>query len=357
MSALASLTERVRDLRELEALAKVSLPRAAWSYLMSGAGEDLSLRANTERFGAIQLAPRCLVDVSRIDTALTLLGTSLAHPILLAPTGANQRYHPEAELATVRGAAAAEALSVQAAFGSLPIEHVGAAAASPMWFQIFVFRDREFTRALAQRAVDAGARALVLTVDLPVRGARGTEDALAPDWGNLEGLAPGLRASPSSRRVDELYLDPSLTWEALDWLRALVSVPVVVKGILRPDQAVMAADHGAAAVIVSNHGARNLDTVPATIDALPRVVQALEGRVPVLMDGGVRRGTDVVKALILGAKAVLVGRPYLWGLAAGGAMGVRHAIDLLRAELETTMGLLGAPTLADLTPDLLWRQG
>jgi 4-hydroxymandelate oxidase len=358
VSALEPPVEAARDLRELEALARASLPAPAWTHLTSGAGDELSLRANTERFGAIRLAPRCLVDVSRIDTAVTLLGASLPHPILLAPTGANRRYHPEAELATVRGAAAAEALSVQAAFGSLPIEQVGAAATSPMWFQTFVFRDREFTRDLAQRAVAAGARALVLTVDLPALEARGPARATTdPDWGNLRSLTTGPRARASDRAARDLVLDPGLTWAALDWLRSVASVPVVVKGVLRPDQAALATARGAAAVIVSNHGARNLDTVPATIDALPRVVRALEGRVPVLLDGGIRRGTDIAKALILGATAVLVGRPYLWGLASAGAAGVRHAIDLLRRELEATMCLLGAPTVADLTSDLLWTEG
>jgi 4-hydroxymandelate oxidase len=274
------------------------------------------------------------------------------------PPGApNRRDHPEAELATVRGAAAARALTVQAAFGSVPIDEVGAATSGPLWFQTFVFHDRGFTRELAQRAVAAGARALVLTVDLPTLEARGHDPATVdPDWGNLRTFATGRGAGASGPRAHEPILDPSLTWAALDWLRSVVSVPVVVKGVLRPDQASLAAAHGAAAVIVSNHGARNLDTVPATIEALPAVVRALGGRVPVLLDGGIRRGTDIAKALILGAQAVLVGRPYLWGLAAGGAAGVRHAIDLLRRELETAMCLLGAPTLADLTPDLLWLE-
>jgi 4-hydroxymandelate oxidase len=226
-----------------------------------------------------------------------------------------------------------------------------------VWFQTFMFRDRDFTRDLAQRAVGAGARALVLTVDLPILEARGHDPTTVdPAWGNLRRLDSGPGARRSGERPRESILDPGVTWAALDWLRSVVSVPVLVKGVLRPDQATRAVAHGAAAVIVSNHGARSLDTVPATIDALPRVVRALDGRVPVLLDGGVRRGTDIAKALILGATAVLVGRPYLWGLAAGGAAGVCHAIDLLRRELEMAMCLLGAPTLAHLTPDLLWAE-
>lgn len=349
------------NLHELEPLARERLTEQAYSYVRGGSGDEHSLRWNDEAWARLRLAPRFLVDVSAIDTRTTLLGHDLAAPILLAPTAAHLLYHPEGERETVRGAAAAGALYVQSTLATVGVSEVGEAATGPWWFQLYVQRDRGFTRDLVRRAEDAGASALVLTVDLPVLGARDT------DRRNSLGLPPGVEYAnlssldlvpdelPPERRVYNPHLDPSVTWEDVDWLAALARVPLVLKGVLRPDDARRCVDHGAAAVVVSNHGARNLDTVPATADALPRVVDAIAGQVPVLVDGGVRRGTDVTKALILGASAVLVGRPYVWGLAVYGADGVKLVVDMLRTELEMAMGLLGAPTLADLTPDLLWR--
>ena len=349
------------NLHELEPLARERLTDQAYAYLAGGSGDEHTLRWNTEAWSRIRLAPRFLVDVSAIDTGLSLLGHDLAAPILLAPTAAHALFHPEGELATVRGAAAAEALVIVSTSATVGVQEVGAAAAGPWWFQVYVQRDRGFTQDLARRAVDAGASALMLTVDLPVLGARDTDRrnslGLPPgvDYANMRGLDPAPDPLPPERRVYNPHLDPTVTWDDLDWLASLVDVPVLVKGVLRPDDARRAVDHGAAAVVVSNHGARNLDTVPPTAEALPRVVAEVGGEVPVLVDGGVRRGTDVAKALMLGATAVLVGRPYVWGLAAYGAVGVKLVVDLLRTELEMAMGLLGAPTLADLTTDLVWR--
>lgn len=351
----------VVSLRELEPLARELLTAQAYTYVAGGSGDEHSLRWNTEAWAAIRLAPRFLVDVSAIDTSLTLLGHRLSCPVLLAPTAAHRLYHPGGELETVRGAALAEALYVQSTLATVGVGEVGAAATSPWWFQVYIQRDRGFTRDLVARAEAAGASALMLTVDLPVLGARDTDRrnslGLPPgvEYENLRGLALVPEELPPERRVYNPHLDPSVTWADLDWLLSVASVPVLVKGVLRPDEAVRAAEHGAAAVVVSNHGARNLDTVPPTAEVLPYVVDAVAGRVPVLVDGGIRRGTDVAKALILGASAVLVGRPYVWGLAVEGAAGVKRVVDLLRTELELAMGLLGAPTLADLTPDLLWR--
>jgi len=346
-----------RDVAGFESRAREALPDGAWAYLSSGTADELSLLWNVQRSAAVRLAPRCLVDVSRLDTRLTLLGLPLAHPILLAPTGSNRRYHRDGEHGVARGAADAQALSVQATFGSTAIEEVAAAATGPLWFQMFVHRDRGFTRELARRAQDAGVSAIVLTVDLPFRAvlARSPSADSQSDWPNLSGLAPARPAQGGD--IYHPYLDPGLTWHALAWLCSVVDVPVVVKGVLRPDDAQAAVDHGAGAVIVSNHGARALDGVPATIDALPGVARAVGDQVPVLQDGGIRRGSDVAKALILGADAVLIGRPYIYGLASDGAAGVTRVVEILRTELEQTMGMLGAPTLADLTPDLAWRSG
>lgn len=312
-----------------------------------------------------------------LDTSTTLLGTPLSHPILLAPVAAHRLYHPEGELETLRGAAAGEALHVQSTMSTVSVEEVGAAARgavargeaargavagadvpSPWWFQLYVQRDRDFTADLVARAEAAGASALVLTVDTPTLGARDRDrrGGLPPaSYPNLRGL-PEVEddGTPAHRRIFLPRFDPTFSWETFAWLLGVARTPVVVKGVLRPDDAARAVEAGAAAVIVSNHGGRNLDTVPATVDALPGVVAAVGGRVPVLVDGGIRRGTDVAKALALGAAAVLVGRPFVWGLAADGADGVRLVIEMLRTELEMAMGLLGTPTLADLTEDALW---
>ena len=342
----------------LEPLARDRLSEEAYDYVAGGAGDEHTLRWNVERWSALRLAPRCLVDVGTLDTSTTLLGAPLTHPVLLAPTAAHRLYCADGEHATLRGAAAAEALYVQSTMGSVGVEDVGAAAAGPWWFQLYAQRDRGHTRDLVARAAAAGASALVLTVDTPVLGARdrdrrgGLPPAAYPNLAGLPDAPPD--DLPAHRRVYLPRLDPTLSWQTLDWLLSVADLPVLVKGVLRPDEAARAVDAGVAGVVVSNHGARNLDTVPATVDALPRVVQAVGGRVPVLVDGGIRRGTDVAKALMLGAQAVLVGRPYVWGLAAFGAAGVQHAVEILRTELEMAMGLLGAPTLADLTPDLLW---
>ena len=353
--------DRPVNLHELEPLARERLTEQAYAYLAGGSGDEHTLGWNTAAWQRIKLAPRFLVDVSAIDTRLSLLGHDLVAPILLAPTAAHLLFHPNGELETVSGATAAEALFILSSLASLGVQDVGAAARGPWWFQVYVQRDRGFTRELVRRAVGAGASALVLTIDLPVLGARDTDRrnslGLPPgvEYANLQGLDAVPDPLPPERRVYNPNLDPTVTWDDLDWLVSLVDVPVLAKGVLRPDDARRAVDHGAAAVVVSNHGARNLDTVPATAEALPRVVDEVGGDLPVLVDGGVRRGTDVAKALMLGATAVLVGRPYVWGLAAYGADGVKLAVDMLRTELEMAMGLLGAPTLPDLTPDLVWR--
>ncbi|HEX6921077.1 MAG TPA: alpha-hydroxy acid oxidase [Actinomycetes bacterium] len=353
--------DRPVGLADLESLARDRLPAAALAYLGCGSGDEHTVRWNLDAWPEIRLAPRNLVDVGRIDTGLRLLGQPLDHPILLAPTAAHRLFHPDGELATLRGAADAAALYVQSTLGSVVVEEVGEAATSPWWFQLYVQRDRGFTRELVLRAAEAGASALVLTVDLPVLGARDADrrdrTGLAPgaDYVNLRGLELAPDPAPPERRVYNPHLDPTVTWDDLEWLRAITPLPLVAKGVLRPDDALRCLDQGVAAIIVSNHGGRALDTVPATAHALPPVVDAVAGRVPVLVDGGIRRGVDVAKALVLGATAVLVGRPYVWGLAVDGADGVRHVVDVLRTELEMAMGLLGAPRLADLTPDLLWR--
>jgi 4-hydroxymandelate oxidase len=301
--------------------------------------------------------------VSRRELATTLLGERLAMPIAVAPTAFHRLAHDDGELATVRGAGDAGTLFILSTLSNTAIEDVVAAATGPVWFQLYVYKDRGATHALVQRAEAAGARALVVTVDAPLLGRRERDVrngfALPPglEIANLHaaGYARLPRASAESglaAYVAEL-LDPTLTWDAIAWLRSVTSLPVLVKGIVRADDAARAVAAGAAGVVVSNHGGRQLDASPATIDVLARVVDAVAGRGEVLIDGGVRRGADVIKALALGARAVLVGRPVLWGLAAGGRAGVVAALAMLRRELDLAMALCGCPDVASITRDLV----
>lgn len=356
------------NLFELEAIAREKLSGAAFDYYASGAQDEVTLRENRAAYDRLSLAYRVLVDVSRRDLTTMVLGQPVALPVLVAPTAFQRLAHPEGELATVRAAGGAGTVMILSTLSNTPLEEVVAAASGPVWFQLYVYRDRKASEGLVRRAEAAGCRALVLTVDAPVIGRRERDvrnrfhlppglfaaNLLPEGYGDLP-PAPadsGLAAYVSS------LIDPSLSWKDVAWLRSITVLPIVIKGIIRPDDALRAAEAGAAAVIVSNHGGRQLDTAPATIEVLPEISEALHSSpVEVLVDGGVRRGTDVVKALALGARAVLVGRPVLWGLAAGGEAGVAAALGLLRTELDLAMALAGAPTVADITRDLVRKGG
>ncbi|HEY7779194.1 MAG TPA: alpha-hydroxy acid oxidase [Ktedonobacterales bacterium] len=348
---------------DYERSARARVDPSAWDYFMSGAWDEITLRANRTAFDRIRLWPRVLMDASASDRATTVLGTPIAAPILVAPMAYQMLAHPEGELAMARGAGAAGTALVVSTLATTSLEDVAAAAAGPLWFQLYIFKERQVSAALVRRAEVAGYRALVLTVDAPRIGRRERDEhnhfVLPPhllmrnfvDVGlehmDVSVAGSGLAAHATAR------FDDALTWEALEWLRGLTRLPVIVKGILAPEDAALAVEHGAAAVIVSNHGGRQLDGVPATIEALPAVVRAVAGRCDVYLDGGIRRGTDVVKALALGARAVLVGRPALWGLAVAGDEGVLQVLNLLRAELDMAMALCGRPTLASLDAELL----
>jgi 4-hydroxymandelate oxidase len=351
------------NLHEYEPLARRRITQMAYDYVAGGTADEVTLRRNREAFDRILLRPRALVDVSQLDTRTTLFGTAQEYPILLAPTAYHKLMHPRGELATVEGATAAQATMIVSSFATTRIEDLAQAARTPLWFQLYAQPDRAFTRDLIQRAEAAGCKALVITVDTPVTPIRDRESrhnfALPPGL-HLENLREFLernKASASHRALKGIYsavLNAQFTWETLDWIRSFARTPVILKGIIAPEDARIAAETGAAGIVVSNHGGRNLDTSPATIEALPRVLEATQGRVPVLMDGGVRRGTDVLKALACGAKGVLIGRPYLWALAARGAPGVSHALELLRTEFEAAMALSGLPTLREIDKRVLW---
>ena len=334
---------------EFEPLARQRLPREVWEYISQGAADEITLRRNREAFDAIRLRPRVLVDVSRIDTRLELFGQKLDFPILLAPVAGQGRMHTRAEPEAARGASAAGATFVISTFASSRVDEIARAAQRRAWFQLYVQRDRGATKDLVQRAEAAGCTALCITVDGPVVPMRDREKRL--------GIRPPYSGASRGGRVSPLYadaIDSTVTWETVAWIRSFARTPVLIKGITAPDDARRAAAEGLAGLIVSNHGGRNLDTMPATIEALPAVVEAAGDRTAVLLDGGVRRGTDVLKAIALGARAVLIGRPYIWGLVVEGAAGVQRVVDILRDELETAMGLCGATSLEKINRQLLW---
>lgn len=350
-------------LADFEPLAKRRMTHMAYEYVAGGAGDEITLRENQTAFDRLRLHPRVLVDVSALDTRVTLFGQALEFPILLAPTAYHRLVHAEGEIATVRGADAAGATLVASSFATTSIEDMAKAARSPLWFQLYVNKDRGFTRDLVQRAESAGCQAMCVTVDSPLTGMRHRERrarfALPPgiERSNLKGLGAATAGGthrPVEGTIYNAVLDPALTWKDIEWLRGISRVPLLLKGVLSPDDASRGAEAGVG-LIVSNHGARLLDTVPATIDALPRVADAVAGRVPILMDGGIRRGTDVLKALASGASAVLIGRPYLFGLAAQGADGVATVVQILRREFEMAMALTGRRSLKEIDRTVLWR--
>jgi 4-hydroxymandelate oxidase len=337
----------------------------AYEYIAGGAGDEITMRANLDAFDAIRLMPQVLTDVSQVDTRIELFGQNLGFPILLAPAAYHRLLHPRGELETARGASDAGAILVVSSFATAAVEEIARAATQPLWFQLYVQRDRGFTRALAQRALAAGCRALCVTVDTPVIGVRHREKRTnfrlpgGLDCPMLKGLGDkNLRTMhrPDSSAIYSPVFDPAFTWKDVEWLCSICSVPVLLKGVLNPADADRAAKSGAAAIIVSNHGGRNLDTVPATIDVLPAIADKIGDRMPILLDGGVRRGTDVVKALALGARAVLIGRPYLYALAVAGAEGVSAAVSTLLTELKMTMALLGRPTVAQIDRSIIFEK-
>jgi isopentenyl diphosphate isomerase/L-lactate dehydrogenase-like FMN-dependent dehydrogenase len=301
-----------------------------------------------------------LVDVSETSTAATVLGHELSMPLLIAPTAFLRMAHADGEQAAARAAAAAGTVYCLSTFATAsPAEVAEAAPEGIRWFQLYCYRDRSLTRSLAEQAADAGFTAIVLTVDVPFLGRRERDlrtgfsvpsDVEVPSFAAAGG--GGGEATPSEILA---MLDPALTWKDVEDITGASSLPLLVKGILTEEDARLAVEHGAAAVIVSNHGGRQLDGVPASLDALPEVVEAVEDRVPVLVDGGVRRGTDVVKALALGAQAAMIGRPVVWGLAARGEAGVRHVLELLRDEIQLALSLLGCPSPGDVGPEHLSR--
>jgi 4-hydroxymandelate oxidase len=351
------------NLFELERKARELLPQTTYDHHASGANDEITLRENRSAYERITLLPRVLVDVSQRHMGTTALGEPISMPILIAPTAFQGLAHPEGEVATVKAAGAAKTLMTLSTLSTFSIEEVMTAATGPVWFQLYVFKNRAVSAALVKRAEAAGCKAIVLTVDAPLLGRR--ERDLRNRFKMPEpitvknlltgGLQESAASTPCLGRVSGIasLFDTALTWKDIEWLSGITTLPVLVKGILRSDDALLAAKHGASGVIVSNHGARQLDTTPATISVLPEIVDAAGSEVEVYVDGGIRRGTDVLKALAYGARAVFIGRPVLWGLASGAEAGVRYVLEMLRQEFDLAMALSGCPTLESITPDLI----
>lgn len=352
------------NIYDFEAIARDKLTPMAYDYYASGAHDEITLRENHAAYDRIKLNYRVLRDISRRDISTTVLGYPISMPVILAPTAFHKLATPEGEIATVQAAGKAGTLMILSTLSTTSIEDVLAAASGPVWFQLYVYKDRQATKALVQRAEAAGCSALVLTVDAQIWGRR------ERDVRNRFQLPPGLSVKnlmPSGQEefpqevqdsglaayVASLF-DQTLSWKDVEWLCGLTQLPVLLKGVVHPDDARQAVDAGASGVIVSNHGGRQLDTAPATIEALPGVIDAVGGRIEVLVDGGIRRGTDVIKALAYGAKAVAVGRPVLWGLAYDGQRGVEKVLDILRFEVDLALGLCGCASVAEVSRDILF---
>jgi len=347
-------------------LAAARLPADIWDYLRGGSGAESTLAANRAAFDRLALRPRCLVDVSHPDPGTALLGSRLAAPVGVAPMAYHRLFHPDGEVAVARAAGAAGVLFVVSIFASRLLEDIAAAATGPLWLQLYWLRRREALLDLIARAQAAGFTAVVLTVDTPQVGRRLRDlrrgFAVPPEVSAVN-LDPAATAGVYQHRAGVSAIeqnsrdqfDASLSWADLTWLREHSPLPVVVKGVLTGEDAARLADLGVAGVVVSNHGGRQLDGAVASLDALPEVVAAVAGRAPVLLDGGVRTGVDVLKALAAGAAGVLVGRPVLWGLAADGEAGARRVLEMLTGELTDAMVLSGRPRLSDVDGDLLWR--
>ncbi len=344
--------EEMISLFDFDQVCRRRIQREAYDFVSGGSDDEWTLRRNREAFSKITLRPRMLVDVTRLDLSLTLFGTRVEMPILVAPTGTHSRVHPEGELATARGAGRVKTIMAVSSTSSFPIDRIAKDATGPLWFQLYAGPDAQATRERVENAVAAGCKAVCFTVDAPYypHRERDLRNRLVRPEVQRE-----LLTARSARRSGEAPASPyglpqrftaQLTWSFVDELVSYAKVPVLIKGILTADDARLAVAHGAAGVIVSNHGGRYLDFTPGTIEVLPEIVDAVGAKIPVLIDGGIRRGTDVLKALALGAKAVLIGRPPLWGLGAFGETGVARVLEMLQTELALAMGLAGKPNLA-----------
>ena len=367
------------NIGDLRRIARRRLPKAVFDYIDGGAEDEVTLRNNSAHFGRYTFRPRVLVDVSQRELSTTVLGERIATPMIVAATGLTGLFWPHGELAAARAAARKGTIYVASTMSVAPLEQIAEASPGPLWFQLYVWKDRDITRSLIERARAAGYRALCLTVDTPALGQRERDlyngftipprvtvanvlDTIQKvgwirqmlsvprvTFGNFVGIEGAVgNDAVSLATLTQRQFDPSVTWADLDWFRSVWNGPMALKGIQSAEDARRAVEHGVEAIIVSNHGGRQLDYAPSAVEILPEVVDAVDGRAEVILEGGIRRGSDVFKALCLGAKAVTLGRPHLYGLAAGGQAGVEKALDILQTEMDRCLALIGRPRISDL---------
>ncbi|XP_074333486.1 glycolate oxidase-like isoform X2 [Apium graveolens] len=349
--------DQVTNVMEFEAIAKKKLPKMIYEYYASGAEDEWTLKENRSAFSRILFRPRILIDVTNIDMSTTILGLKVSMPIMIAPTAMQKMAHPEGEFAIARAASSASTIMTLSSWGNSSIEEVASTGPGLRFFQLYVYKDRNVVINLVKRAEKAGYKAIALTVDTPRLGRREADFKnrfnMPPHLTlkNFEGMDIGKfdkNADSGLTKYVAGLVDRSLSWKDIAWLKTITHLPILVKGVVTAEDAKIAVQTGASGIIVSNHGARQLDYVPATIMALEEVVQAVQGKIPVFLDGGVRRGTDVFKALALGASGIFVGRPIIWSLAADGEAGVSKALQSLREEFELTMALSGCRSLKEI---------
>lgn len=347
----------VTNVTEYEELARQKLPKMVYDYYASGAEDQWTLKENRSAFERIRFRPRILIDVTKVDLSTNVLGFNISMPIMVAPTAMQRMAHPEGELATARAVAKAGTIMTLSSWATSSVEEVASVGPGIRFFQLYVYKDRNVVAQLVRRAERAGFKAIALTVDTPRLGRREADiknKFVLPSHltlANFEGLDLGKMDKTADSGLASYVagqIDRSLTWKDVKWLKTITSLPILVKGVITAEDTELAVQHGAAGIIVSNHGARQLDYVSATISALEEVVQASRGRLPVFLDGGVRRGTDVLKALALGASGVFIGRPVVFGLATDGQKGVENVLQMLRSEFELAMALAGCTKVSDI---------
>ncbi|MBK8549901.1 MAG: alpha-hydroxy-acid oxidizing protein [Ignavibacteria bacterium] len=350
------------NINDFESAAREKLTQMAYDYYSSGAHDEITLRDNCDAYKRIFLKYRVLVDVSKRDLSTEVLGHKISMPVMIAPTAFHKMAHTDGEVAVAKAASAADTIMILSTLSNSDVEDVVKATSNPVWFQLYVYKDREVTKDLIRRAENAGCKAIVLTVDAPVLGTRERDvrnKFNLPKGITVKNLTPArkenlpeIEDSGLSAYVQK-FLDPSLSWKDIEWLKSITALPVLVKGIACKEDALLSVQHGVNGIVVSNHGGRQLDTCRATIDVLPEIADAVQGKIEILIDGGIRRGTDVLKAVALGAKAVLVGRPVIWGLAVDGENGVSSVLEILRRELDLAMALSGCNSVEKITKELI----
>src|SRR6516225_11037555 len=363
LDKLITEPKQALDVFDFEPVMKQNVPPAHFGYMATGVDDEVTLRANRDGFRKFELRPRRLVDVSRIDMSVEILGARFDSPIVIAPTGSNRAFHPDGEIAVARAAKTGNHLQILSTVATTSIEDAIAERGAPVWFQLYTTQRWEIGEALVKRALAAGAPAIAVTLDVRSPAKWETFVRLrrtdTRECGSCHGFNDYLSRKPNFTGIELAGVGTTavtnLTWDRIKRLRDMVKVKLVLKGILTPEDAKLAAEAGIDGILVSNHGGRVEDGVSATIDVLPDIVAAVGGRMPVLIDSGFRRGSDIVKALALGAQAVCIGRPYIWGLGAFGQPGVERVLEILRNETRNAMQQLGAPSLKDLTPAMVRR--